>query len=281
MRVAVLTSNQLRHRFFRKVLGLSEGIEVVRSYCEGDAGAVDDAIAQRAATEDTSLRSRHLAARQAVEQDFFGAFVDLAPDCSNPVLIARKEINSDAVYADLNDLDPDLLICYGTSIIREPLLSRFAGRFINVHLGLSPYYRGAGTNFWALVDGKPEAVGVTFMHIDAGIDTGEIIHQMRARVRPLDGPHQIGNRLIVDAARAATDLIKAFSRLERLDPLPQPDEPRICRQKDLTEESVRRLYDGFAAGLVDDYLRSSEARAAAMPILENPALKTSSKATVV
>ncbi len=38
------------------------------------------------------------------------------------------------------------------------------------------------------------------MHIDAGVDTGEVIHQMRARVALGDSPAQIGNRLIVDMA---------------------------------------------------------------------------------
>ena len=39
-------------------------------------------------------------------------------------------------------------------------------------------------------------VGATFMYIDAGIDTGEIIHQIRADIVIGDSPHSIGNRLI-------------------------------------------------------------------------------------
>src|SRR5690606_10372264 len=104
------------------------------------------------------------------------------------------------------------------SLIREPLLSAFQGRFLNVHLGLSPYYRGSGTNFWPLVNGEPEFVGATFMHIDAGVDTGEVIHQIRARIFPGDTPHQIGNRLIADMARVYAALIRDFDRLERMPP---------------------------------------------------------------
>jgi len=48
-------------------------------------------------------------------------------------------------------------------------------------LGLSPYYLGSGTNYWPLVNEKPEFVVATFMHIDTDIDTEEIIHQIRAK----------------------------------------------------------------------------------------------------
>ena len=41
-----------------------------------------------------------------------------------------------------------------------------------------------------------EFFGYTFMYLDEGIDTGEIIHQGRPKIFPYDNPHQIGNRLI-------------------------------------------------------------------------------------
>ena len=37
---------------------------------------------------------------------------------------------------------------YGTTIIKGDLIRIFEKRIINLHLGLSPYYRGAGTNFF-------------------------------------------------------------------------------------------------------------------------------------
>ena len=53
----------------------------------------------------------------------------------------------------------------------------FSRKFLNVHLGLSPYYRGSGTNVWPLINTEPDMVGATLC-IDAGIDNGEIIHQI-------------------------------------------------------------------------------------------------------
>lgn len=270
-RVVLLTGSDLRHSFVRKAIALSEGVSVIRSYCEGTEKSVRRLVDAEDAGADTA-RSRHLAARDQSERDFFAAFVALAPDRSAPMLIAKGDINAPGHADDVAELRPDMLACYGGSLIRAPLLTRFEGRFLNVHLGLSPYYRGAGTNFWPLVRGEPEFVGATFMHIDAGIDTGKVIHQIRARVLPGDSPHQIGNRLIVDMALVYADIISKFSILPDMAQLPKPADVSVYRQKDFTEASAQEVVRQFAEGLVDRYLREIEQRALRAPIVENPAV---------
>lgn len=183
--VVILTSSQLRHEFVRKAIGLCDDINVLRSYCESSDGRIID----RAKKEGSQIKIEHLRARERTEKDFFDHFVELSPDKSNSQLIAAGDINKSVHVEEIEKLDPDILVAYGCSIIQEQLLSLFEDRVLNVHLGLSPYYRGSGTNFWPLVNREPEYVGATFMYMDSGIDTGEIIHQMRAQVHPNDGPH--------------------------------------------------------------------------------------------
>ena len=68
---------------------------------------------------------------------------------------------------------------------------------VNIHLGLSPYYKGSATNFWPFVYNKLQFLGVTFMKIDDGVDTGEILHQFRPELKPKDTVHDVGNKLII------------------------------------------------------------------------------------
>ena len=70
-------------------------------------------------------------------------------------------------------------------------------KILNLHLGLSPYYRGAGTNYFPFVNNEPEYVGSTFMYLDEGIDTGEIIHQIRPLINITDSFHQLSNRFLI------------------------------------------------------------------------------------
>lgn len=267
--VVILTGNELRHRFFRKAVGLSESVRVLRSYCEG----LEDTTLDRVRREGSEIQVNHLLRRARVEHDFFGAFDEFVPDESSPEVIPRGDINGEEYYEEILELDPDLLVAYGCSIIQDPLLSEYQGRFLNVHLGLSPYYRGTGTNFWPLVNGEPEYVGATFMHIDEGVDTGEVIHQIRARIYSGDGPHQIGNRLIADMTRAYVELIREFDELEEVEQPPEPEETRYYRKDDYSTEATRQLYRNFEEGMVEDYLGEQEERVRNAPIARNPVLE--------
>lgn len=93
-----------------------------------------------------------------------------------PTLLADNE---DWVVTGTDDFFPvpvDFIISFGyRKIIKEPTLSEFAGRMINIHTGYLPWNRGAHSNFWSWFDDTPK--GVTIHHIDAGVDTGMVIAQ--------------------------------------------------------------------------------------------------------
>jgi methionyl-tRNA formyltransferase len=73
---------------------------------------------------------------------------------------------------------PDWVVMFGhRHIIREPWLSALPGHLVNLHISYLPWGRGADPNLWAWVDGEPH--GVTLHHVDAGLDTGDIIAQRR------------------------------------------------------------------------------------------------------
>ncbi len=269
-RIIILTGSEMRHDFFRKFMALQPRLTVLRSYCEGREKSLEALV--EADERSGSLRKRHLAARACSERDFFNVFVQLSQDHSNPSFIPKGDINLPQHVEEIIELEPDLLISYGCSIIRSQLLEEFAGRFVNIHLGLSPWYRGSGTNFWPLVNGEPEYVGATFMHIDAGVDTGDIIHQIRARICWGDTPHTIGNRLIADMAATCAELIRRFDKLQRLPQPATPENARYYRKKDFDEDSVRRLYDNLCNGMIERYISEKCRRDEEASILCNPAM---------
>jgi folate-dependent phosphoribosylglycinamide formyltransferase PurN len=268
-RIIILTGSELRHTFFRKYIALSEEIMVTNSYCEGSEKSLPVIISKET---NNYFRLKHLAARTQSEIDFFGLFIKLVIDNSNPIFIPKGQINKNYVQ-NIIDYNPDLLVAYGCSLIEEPLLSAFNGRFLNVHLGLSPYYRGSGTNYWPLVNGEPEYIGATFMYIDAGIDTGEIIHQIRAKVFWGDTPAQIGNRLIVEMSRIYRSIIINFDNIKRMPQLQKPSIEKVYRKKDYTEKSVRTLYKNFQNGLLERYLAEEVDRCKKVPIIKNPSVR--------
>ena len=84
----------------------------------------------------------------------------------------------------VKNFKPDVIIVYGTGIIKGPILE-YTNKIINIHLGMSPYYNGAGTNWWPMYNEEFEFVGTTVHYLDAGVDTGDILGQTRASIEKM------------------------------------------------------------------------------------------------
>lgn len=95
-------------------------------------------------------------------------------------------VNSDEARALLREMDPTIVVVNGTRIIGRKTLDAVPARFINMHAGITPLYRGVHGGYWALAEGRPELVGTTVHFVDEGIDTGTIIRQATFTVGPED-----------------------------------------------------------------------------------------------
>ncbi len=239
-RIVILTGDELRHIFFKKFMSIQTSFNVIASFCESTTGNISKQVNNE---NNNSLRMEHLNGRQESEIDFFQSFCDKTIDESRSNFIQRGDINLTDNVNKIISLKPDIIISYGCSIIRSDLLQIFKGKFINIHLGLSPYYRGSGTNFWPFVEDELSLIGTTFMHIDEGIDTGGIIHQIRAEIRKGDSIHSVGNRLIQNSAKECIKLIENFESVKNIKKLKNKSiNGKLYRNKDFTEESIQQAY---------------------------------------
>lgn len=264
MRLAILTSTDIRHRYFVNAVRRRFPVAAVGYERTGYAPAAraDDAGLTDA---ERSIIRHHFAERARQEELYFGH--DAAPVADSPntrvLPISTATLNSAATLAFLESAGVDAVAVFGTNLIRSPLLERFGGRMINLHLGLSPYYRGTATNFYPLLYGEPEYVGATVHLIDRGIDAGPILHHARPDITADDMPHTIGCKAI---QAGINKMLLALRELDegRLRPVPQwpVATARLCLRKDYDPRDVVRLYEKIQAGLIRDYVgRAGEARA--------------------
>jgi folate-dependent phosphoribosylglycinamide formyltransferase PurN len=216
-----------------------------------------------ASSDDEDVIRRHFDARDASEEAYFAeAEIVRAPSRRVP----PGGCNAASEIEVMRDIRPDVVLVFGTSLLKQPLIDSFPGRIINVHLGLSPYYRGAGTNFWPLVNGEPEYCGATIHLLDIGVDTGDIIAHVRPDIQNADGPHDIGNKTIAAAAEALASLARA--RVQRpLEGIPQKGDGRVYKRADFSADAVRRLYANFAEGMIESYLLNRVTRDAKLSLV--------------
>jgi folate-dependent phosphoribosylglycinamide formyltransferase PurN len=94
------------------------------------------------------------------------------------VITRVRSANSAEACALLAGLAPRVVLVFGTRILAPDTLAAVDARFINLHAGITPLYRGVHGGYWALHDGHPEHFGATAHLVDAGIDTGAILAQV-------------------------------------------------------------------------------------------------------
>lgn len=106
----------------------------------------------------------------------YGASVDdKAMMASDPVFV--KSVNDKECIETLKKINPDIVVVNGTRIISEEVLNSTNAKFVNLHAGITPKYRGSHGAYWALYNDDAENAGVTVHFVDKGIDTGNIIYQ--------------------------------------------------------------------------------------------------------
>jgi methionyl-tRNA formyltransferase len=92
----------------------------------------------------------------------------LAPskDINHPAVVALIATRPEAVFVDSG---------FGGALLREPVLS-CGKRFLHVHGGYLPTYKGSTTNYYSLID--EGSMGASAIFLSAEIDSGPILLRM-------------------------------------------------------------------------------------------------------
>lgn len=97
-----------------------------------------------------------------------------------------KSVNTAETIKILRQINPDIVIVNGTRIISKQVITAVNCKFINIHAGITPKYRGVHGAYWALAGNDKENCGVTVHFVDEGIDTGNIIYQQTINISEKD-----------------------------------------------------------------------------------------------
>ena len=90
-----------------------------------------------------------------------------------------QSANSPRTHSLLSSLRPDVVVINGTRILSQKTLDSVDAPFINIHTGITPKYRGVHGGYWALALEDEANCGVTIHFVDKGIDTGDVLFQVR------------------------------------------------------------------------------------------------------
>ena len=164
-----------------------------------------------------------------------------------PVLQPVRPVG-DVFTTSLRRLEPDLgvVVAYG-HILKPEILTIPPRGMINVHASLLPRYRGAAPVQHAILKGETET-GVSIMQMDAGLDSGPVLHRVSTPMEPDETAGTLADRL---SELGATALVEALSLLSAGVARPQPqDDSRATYAPKIDREMARLAWDRDATTLV-------------------------------
>ena len=98
----------------------------------------------------SKLENLHFKKRVKAELKFFGNTKNISNNVKNIIEIKKEELNNGSLKKKLKKSKNINLISYGCHKIENNLLNLFELNKINIHGGLSPWYRGVITHFWPI-----------------------------------------------------------------------------------------------------------------------------------
>ena len=203
MKVTVFSSNQPRH--LNLVKELSKIVENVFFISEVNTvfpGKVSDFFRR------TDVMQKYFCNVMNSEEKIFEK-INFLPLNVRTLLIKSGDLNMLPKEILSDSLDSDLYIIFGSSFIKGWLVDYLIKkRAINIHMGLSPYYRGSSCNFWAMYDQKPEYVGATIHKLSKGLDSGDMFFHCLPNIKNMKNPFDFTMQSVKVAHSAIIEKIK-------------------------------------------------------------------------
>ena len=161
-------------------------------------------------------------------------------------------LNNEDEYIFLNSLDADLaiVVAYG-QIIPKKFLSLTKTGFINIHASLLPKWRGAAPIQRSIIEGD-QVSGVSFIKIDEGLDTGDIVLTDKIEIEKNDTQESLSTNLAKLGVKNLSKFLDLFNH--KIDFVKQNNDFTCYANKILKSET--RINWRETAELIDRKIRA-------------------------
>ena len=238
MKVTLFTSNNHRHNYL---------INLLSNFCD-ELYVVQECKTLVARKNGEKYQNKDIIKKyfikvlEAQNKIFKKKFVNKNNKNIKIVPILNGELNKLSLsYLD-DFLKSDIYVVFGSSYIKGELVEFLVKQnAINIHAGVSPYYRGTDCNFWALYDDNPHLVGSTIHLLSKGLDSGPILYHAMSNLKT--NPFEYTMSTVKSAFHSIAERIKDGS-IFTIKPLIQDKikEVKYSKKSEFSEEIVKKYF---------------------------------------
>jgi len=239
MKVTLFTSNNHRHNYLINLLSNScDELWVVQECKTLFTGKNNEKHQNKIITEKYFMK-----VLEAQNKIFKKEFVNKNNRNIKTLPILNGELNK-LPLSYLDDfLKSDIYVIFGSSYIKGELVDFLVKqKAINIHAGVSPYYRGTDCNFWALYDDNPHLVGSTIHLLSKGLDSGPMLYHAMSNLKT--NPFEYTMSTVKSAFQSIAERIKDGS-IFTIKPLVQDKikEVRYSKRSEFSEGVVKEYFE--------------------------------------
>ena len=176
MNITLITSDQIRHNYLVNLLSnIATKLNVIQE---------KKTFFSNQNKISNLMKNYFLKVDDAQKKVFGNAAIDKKNKNIKLLSLENKELEKCSLNSLSDFLNSDIFIVFGSSFIKKDLVNFLIDhKALNIHLGISPYYRGADCNFWALFDNNPHLVGATIHLLSKGLDSGQILYHALSEIK--------------------------------------------------------------------------------------------------
>tara|TARA_Y100000741_G_scaffold315264_1_gene261068 strand:+ start:1082 stop:1867 length:786 start_codon:yes stop_codon:yes gene_type:complete len=238
MKVTVFTSNKNRHNYLINSLSnICDELYVIQE-CQ----TIFTGIIPGHYPASDNFKKYFEKVNNAEYKIFGNSYVNQSSKNIKVLPIVLGDLNK-CSFSLLSDfLKSDIYIVFGSSYIKGELADfLIKQKALNIHMGVSPFYRGTDCNFWALYDDNPQLVGSTIHMLSKGLDSGPMLFHAMSNVK-LD-PFDYAMSTVKSAFHSIAERIKDKSIFD-IKPVMQDKskEIRYSTKVDFNEEKIKDFF---------------------------------------
>jgi methionyl-tRNA formyltransferase len=185
-----------------------------------------------------------------------------------PVLQPEKPVGPFLDQFGTLDVDIAVVVAYG-HILRPDLLAIPRLGMINVHASILPALRGAAPIQWAILNGE-ETTGISIMQLEAGLDSGPVLHTIQTEVARDETGGELTERL---AELGAAALIETLTLIEGGEAQPVPQDHSLATFAPKVNRQTARLDWSRDAAAVARIIRAFDPEPGAWCLLDGAEVK--------
>tara|TARA_B100000242_G_C43011798_1_gene470396 strand:- start:45 stop:833 length:789 start_codon:yes stop_codon:yes gene_type:complete len=256
MKITLFTSNKNRHNYLINLLSeVSDELCVIQ-----ECGTIFPGILPGHYQTSPIMKKYFENVNNAQSRLFGNSYVNNKKKNIKILTMLSGDLNQCSMNLLSDFLKSDVYVVFGSSYIKGELLNFLINqKAINIHAGISPYYRGTDCNFWALFDDNPHLVGATIHLLSKGLDSGPMLYHAMSNIKM--NPFEYSMSTIKSAFHSIAERIKDSS-IFKIKPLVQDKkkEVRYSKKSEFNEEIVEKYFEkkidlnknGFDKSLLKD-----------------------------